>query len=135
MAPRELDIKISTEGRDKGKVFHLLEMDAYHAEWWAMRVISALVRANPELATTYMEGQGMAALAMAGVKALMMLAPEDAKPILDEMMDCVSVKPDSKNQNIVRPRLPNDIEEVRTRMQLRSEVFTLHTGFSLPGSR
>lgn len=135
MARKEIDIRITEDGRDKGKTFHLLEMDADQAEWWAIRVISALVRANPELATSYAEGAGMAALAMAGVKALMLLDPIDAKPLLDQMMTCVSIKPDPKNPNIVRQLLPNDIEEVRTRLQLRSEVFALHTGFSIPGSR
>src|SRR5574337_823872 len=103
MPRKEIDIRITDEGRDKGKVFHILEMDADQAEWWAMRVISALIRANPELATTYLEGAGMAALAMAGVKALMMLDPIDAKPLLDQMMTCISVKPDPKNPNITRP--------------------------------
>jgi len=135
MPRKEIDVRITDEGRDKGKVFHLQEMDADQAEWWAIRTISALVRANPDLASSYIEGRGMAALAMAGVQALMMLDPIDAKPLLDQMMECVSIKPDPKNPNIIRKLLPNDIEEIMTRVKLRSEVFTLHTGFSLPGNR
>jgi hypothetical protein len=135
MARKELTITITDEGRDKGKTFKIVEMAADQAEWWAIRTLLALGRANPELGAAYEAGMGMAALAVAGLKSFMMLDPMDAKPLLDEMMACVEILPDRNNPNIVRPLFPEDIEEITTRLKLRSEVFQLHTGFLLPGRR
>lgn len=132
---KEKDIIIHAEGRDKGKVFHITEMAAEQAEWWAVRAMLALGRSNPDLGQAYDEGAGMGALAIAGLKAFMRVNPDDAKPLLDEMMTCVKIKPDPKRPDFVRPLLPEDIDEFMTRVKIRSEVFELHTGFSLPGSR
>jgi hypothetical protein len=135
MARKEITIMIAEDGRDKGKQFRIREMDADKAEWWAIRTLLALGKANPDLGNAYEAGMGMAALAVAGLKSFMMLHPEDAKPLLDEMMSCIDVLPDPKNPNVIRPLFPEDIEEVATRLKLRSEVFQLHTGFLLPGRR
>ncbi|MCI0152402.1 hypothetical protein KNO81_42165 [Paraburkholderia sediminicola] len=53
----------------------------------------------------------------------------DAELLLDEMMGCVSIQPNPADPKIVRGLIPDDIEEVNTRVLLRREVFRLHTGF------
>jgi hypothetical protein len=131
---KELDILIDDEGRDKGKTFHITEMSAYDAEAWAIRAILALTNANVELGQDFDPGMGMANFTGAAFRALLAMHYEDAKPLLDEMMRCVTIKPDPMHPNITRPLLENDTEEVKTLFRLRTAVLTLHTGFSLPGS-
>jgi hypothetical protein len=117
-------------GRDSGKVYVLTEMPASRAERWATRAILALTRAGID----FPENAGMAELASIGVKALGKVDFHDAEVLMDEMMECVKIQRDKKNPMLVHPLLEDDIEEVATRFRLKMEVFTLHTGFSLPGA-
>ncbi|MEG4669546.1 hypothetical protein UXP85_25165, partial [Enterobacter cloacae] len=53
----------------------------------------------------------------------------DARPLLDELMKCVQAVPNPADQNIKRPLIDDDTEEVMTRLKLRGEVFKLHVDF------
>ena len=111
------------DSRDFGKSFLLTEMDAETAEWWAFRVLQALLGSDAEIDFK----APLAQMARQGLGALAKLSPTQAKPLLDEMMDCVSVQlPGGKGS---RQLLPNDIEEVATRVKLRGAMVELHTGF------
>lgn len=127
------DVKIDAPGRDHGKVFVIREMAAIPAEKWAYRLIMALARAGADV--QMIQGSGMAGLAAAGIQALPMLDFRDAEPLMDEMMSCVSIKPDpGKNPTFVRELAQNgddgdDIEEVGTLMRLRKEILELHLRF------
>jgi len=44
-------------------------------------------------------------------------------------MGCITIKPDPRNPAITRPLLDDDIEEVKTLLELRMEVLKLHTDF------
>uniref|UniRef100_A0AAU6W2K2 Tail assembly chaperone n=4 Tax=unclassified bacterial viruses TaxID=12333 RepID=A0AAU6W2K2_9VIRU len=109
--------------RDAGKSFLVTEMDAEGAEWWAFRVLQAVLGSDAEV-----DFQApLAQLARQGLGALAKLSPTQAKPLLDEMMQCVAVSlPGGKGS---RALLPNDIEEVGTRVLLRKAVMELHVGF------
>lgn len=130
---REVDVTVETEGRDKGKVFHLREMSADAAEEWAFRIFLSLSRAGVDLPAEVMNG-GMAAVAacMPGIMASVLingvgsLEFAELRPLLAQMMDCVQIREPS----VIRSLTPDDIEEVATRIFLRGEVFKLHTGFS-----
>ena len=122
-----LDVTISDAGRDLGKVFILTEMPASKVEKWAARAILALCKSGFDVP----DGAGMEFIAVAGLKALGGLNFFDAEPLLDEMMECVQIRPDPSKPNVVRALIEDDIEEVKTRLQLRAEVFTLHTNFSI----
>ena len=128
---KTVDVEIFDEGRDKGKVFHIKEKSAYEAEEWAIRALLALSRANAEMADVD-TGMGMAAFAGNAFKALMNMDFYEAKPLLDEMMTCVKIRPDPMNPQITRDLMPDDIEEVATLIKLRREIFNLHTGFFRP---
>jgi hypothetical protein len=117
-------------GRDAGKVFIITEMPASRAERWATRAILALGRAGID----FPEGSGMAELASVGIKALANLDFRDAEQLMDEMMGCVKIQRDPKKPMMVFDLIEEDIEEVKTRFKLKMEVFTLHSGFSLPGA-
>lgn len=123
-------VTVQTEGRDKGKQFKLTEMAADRAERWATRAFFAMtangVDVPPELLNL-----GMGAIAAVGVRSILTMQFEEAAILLDEMMECVEVLPDPRRPDFTRPLDSDDIEEVTTRLMLRSEVFELHTGFSV----
>lgn len=116
------------DSRDAGKSFLITEMGSEAAEWWAFRVLQALLGSDAEI-----DFQApLAQMARQGLGALAKLPPAQAKPLLDEMMSCVSVQlPGSGG---TRKLLPDDIEEVTTRVKLRSKMVELHTGFFASGA-
>jgi hypothetical protein len=121
-------VKIDEEGRDRGKVFILTEMPASQAEKWATRAILALGRSGIDIGV--LQHAGMAGIAVAGLRALAGIAFAEAEPLMDEMFRCIAIQPDPQRPDFARPLIEEDIEEVRTRARLRSEVFALHVGFS-----
>lgn len=127
---KEIDITISDEGRDLGKVFHIREMPASQAEKWAMRALMAVGKSGIDIGEGFAAG-GMKNVAILGVYALVRMNFGDAEPLLDELMDCVSIKP---SPTIARKLIEDDVEEVATRIKLKQAVLELHTGFSFGGS-
>ena len=131
-------VTIDDEGRDKGKTFVLKEMPASIAERWATRALLTLARSGVQLPAD-IEKAGWAGMALLGFQALSQAKFEDVQPLLDEMWQCVSIRPDARHPEIVRPLLwtldgeGDDIMEVMTMLKLRAEIFNLHSGFSLPG--
>ena len=120
------------DNRDKGKRFLITEMPALRAEKWAARAMLALTKSGQDV--DHIKGGGMAALAVAGLKALQHLDFADAEPLMDEMMECVQIIPDPKHPETARPLVQygaegDDIEEIDTRVELRTRIFRLHTGF------
>ncbi|MDQ0018996.1 phage tail assembly chaperone [[Curtobacterium] plantarum] len=127
MARKEL-FYTETKGRDAGKVFYIREMSATQAEWWAIRAGMAMARSGVDLPDNFAD-MGIAAMAGTGLKMVSQIPPAEAKPLLDELMECVQCVPDASNQNIKRRLIDDDIEEIATRLKLRAEVFKLHVDF------
>lgn len=142
--------RVEAEGRDKGKTFVLTEMSSDQAERWAIRFLLALSAGGheipDELAETGMAGvaavmsgapqsneaqRGLGAMITWAVKAISGLSWKDASPLLDEMMSCVTIQPDPAVPAFTRALIPDDVEEIATRFQIRREVFKLHLSFSL----
>lgn len=120
------EITITAEGRDKGNRYLITEMPASQAEEWAWRAFSAIARAGVDIPPNIAE-MGMAGIVIVGFNKVFAAHFDDAKPLLDQIMGCVqSVQP-----ALTRALIEDDIEEVATRLLLRSEVFELHTSFSL----
>jgi hypothetical protein len=139
MARKSGVVTIAAEGRDKGKTFVVREMAADHAERWALRAFGAMARAGVEIPENLLLS-GMAGLAAMGLKAFLAAPYEEVGPLLDEMMGCVHFRDEAAPMNeatgepVDRALMPDDIEEVATRVQLRDEVFQIHTGFSVAAS-
>lgn len=128
MARKTATYVVADEGRDKGKTFLLTEMSAAKAEDWALRALLALSAANtqaPDDAPTL----GMAGLAEIGVKKLLALPFSVLKPLLEELMGCVEIVPDTHRPQVHRALIDGDVEEVVTRMKLKWEVLQLHLDF------
>lgn len=128
-------IKITNEGRDFGKHFRITEMSCDQGEWWAIRAFLAFAKSGIELPDSVTQA-GMAGVAAMGASKLLQsfgnIEPEVAKPLLDEMMSCVSFQnnPDD-HENGHRKMISSDIEEISTRFKIRLAWFELHTGFSM----
>lgn len=130
-------------GRDTGKTFLITEWAAETAEKWAFRSILAYNRGGGEIPIGQMAGEGMEAIAILGVNTFLrgQMQAEEVIPILDQLLECVSVIRDPKARDassgdVVATSIvsPDDIEEVKTRLWLRSEVLRVHTGFSMAAS-
>jgi hypothetical protein len=124
---KEIDITIDTEGRDKGKVFHITEMAAIPAEKWAYRAVLAIVGNGKIAMPQSAAGASMATLAAMGVGMLSGANWDAVEPLLDEMMKCVQIK----EPLLTRSLNDFDLEEIDTVIFLRKEVLKLHMGFSL----
>ena len=133
MARKNLIYKVADEGRDKGKSFVLTEMDAEAAEDWGMRALLALMGAGVEMPDDF-DSLGMAGMVELGFKALGKLSWDVAKPLLNEMKQCIQFMPDSSKPHIVRGLFDGDIEEIPTLIKLRIEVWKLHVGFLTAGA-
>lgn len=128
---KTVEIKIPKDklgGRDGGKTFLITEMPADPGEKWARHALSLMVKAGLQIDISTLAG-GWSALAATGIKAALLALDENADPLLDEMMECVTIIVPAMPKG--RKLAPGDIEEVMTIVRLREEVMTLHTGFSI----
>jgi hypothetical protein len=128
MARKVVDVTIDAEGRDHGKLFRITEMSATQAEKWAFRAVLALGAAGVELPDGIAES-GMAGLRHIALGLFLKIPFAEAEPLLDELFSCITILPNPKNPTVVRPLVPDDTEEVITRLRLRMEVVNLHLGF------
>ncbi len=128
MARKELYYTVEDKGRDNGKKFYIREMSATQAEWWAIRAILAMANNGINLPDN-LSDMGMAGMAKVGLEMVAKIPPEDARPLLDELMKCVQAVPNPDDLNIKRPLIDDDTEEVITRLKIRGEVFKLHVDF------
>lgn len=129
MALKTTNITID-KGRDAGKRFFIKEMTAFDIEWWAARLlISALGAENVDLTKV----AAMGTLAQMGISLIAKVQKEDAKPLMDEMLSCVTIAPNPKDPTVQRPVDADDIEDVTTLFKLRVEWFKLHADFLKQG--
>lgn len=119
--------------RDRGKMYFLEEWPAARAERWGDQMALALIRSNVQLSMD-MRGIGMEGIAILGINAMLAGGIDGgvALPLWDELLECVKIIRNPKRPDFAQPLIGDeDIEEVATRIFLRSEVLRLHTGFSL----
>jgi len=143
MGRKIADVTIADEGRDKGKVFSLVEMSASAAEKWAGRALFVAAQSGADILNVR---AGMAGVATLSIGTVLGAKFSEVEPLLDEMFECVAYRPDPRNPAIMRggrycnipgvmtvigPLVETDIEEVMTRVKLRQELLTLHLGFSI----
>ena len=135
-------VVIEADGRDQGKTFLIVEKSAYDAERWATRALMALSRAGVEVGDETIRS-GAVGILIAGLEAFKALPFEEAEPLLDEMLGCITFVPDpnkidpNSGRPLSRPVMrgddlnDGDIADVATLLKLRSEVLELHLGFSI----
>lgn len=127
--------------RDAGKHFLITEWPAERAEKWALAALMAFNRGGGEFGVEHAIGRGMEGIAVIGVQTFLrgQMRAEETIPLLDQLLECVQLVRDPAARDVATglpvatPIVsPDDVEEVQTRLWLRSEVLKLHTGFS-PG--
>ena len=126
----EARFTVEQDNRDQGKVFLLTEMSATQAERWALRALWGMAATGTELPEDFLT-LGLPGLAQLGFRAFLSMPWEIARPLTDEMMDCIQIIRDPGGAALVQRVLESDIEEVETRLRLKAAVFQLHTGFSM----
>jgi len=133
MARKIVKYVVQDEGRDKGKVFVITELPSARAERWALRAFLALSQNGVDIPDDVSKG-GMGGLAAYGLSVLGHIPFAEAEVLFSEMFECIQIQPNPADQAIVRGLVPDDIEEISTRMKLRMEVFKLHVDFLLAGA-
>jgi hypothetical protein len=136
---KEKIVTITTENRDRGKMFRLVEMPADQGEKWAFRALLALSRGGMQLPAGIFDA-GMPGLAsvvpylvIVGLRSLHAATWAELEPLLDEMMLCVKYQPPQSGvpaQDLIGGA-NGQIEEIRTRVMLRQEILELHVDPSL----
>lgn len=138
MARQYIDVE-AKGGRDAGKVYRITEMSAEVGEWFAYRLIGALVDADKDgklssLWDMFGKAGNLEVLAGAGLKtigSLLMLADQSRiKPLLEEMKGCWKMKCEG---DFMRNLTAEDIEEVSTLAMLRMKTLELHMNFFMAG--
>lgn len=125
MARKQLDIAITDENRDKGKIFRITELPATEAQNIADRVFVAAMNCGVEVPGD--PGKiGMAELWASGITMLHKIPYEWLAPILDKFDQCVQIVTDS---GFARKLVPGDIEEIPTVFKLRAATIKLHFDF------
>lgn len=118
--------------RDAGKSFKITEADADKAERWGIRVLLLASGAGVQLPMDF-ASRGLEGIAIIGWNVILggQIDPQKFIPLYNELLDCVEIIRDPRHPDSTTPLgSPDDIEEVKTRMWLRSEVLDLHLGFS-----
>lgn len=129
MARKVLKLKITDEGRDKGKTFVITEMPARRGHQWATRALFGVMNAGVEIPDNIMSA-GFAGVAAIGIKALGQLSVDVAEPLLNELLECVVIMPDPSKPEVTRELIDDDLEEIVTIFKLQKEALALHINFS-----
>lgn len=131
---RTLDITIEAENRDKGKVYHLEEMDAWSALLWAKHAVSAAARNGTDLGAIDLgDMSSMESLLRLGLTRIMSAPDRETDELVREaIFKCIKFKPSAA---AVRGLMDGDIEEIATYLKLCMELASLHVGFSIGGGQ
>jgi hypothetical protein len=134
MARRREKVVIAHEGRDHGKVFWITEMAATDVEYWAGRLLTMLAAGNTNVPPGFFQMGLEGCAAWIAVHGIGGIDWTTCKPLLDEMMQCVTVQPDPDRENIIRRLdIRDDIQELTTLLTIREAWFDTHLGFSVRG--
>jgi hypothetical protein len=125
---KTVNYTVTAANRDQGKTFLITEMSSAQSEEWAARALFTAMNCGVEIPDELLSS-GLAGLAAIGVKSLARVPFDMAKPLFDQMMECVQIIPDRANPEFVRPLIDDDIEEVGTRLMLRKATLDLHMDF------
>lgn len=114
------------------RMYRVTEMPCPAAEKWAVRAL-LLLRGSGERIPENLGGIGWEAIGILGINVFLQgsIKPDELEPLMDQLMTCVQIVRDPKHPDVATDLVSDDdVEEVQTRLWLKSEVIRLHTGFS-----
>jgi hypothetical protein len=120
-------------GRDDGRTFLITEKSALQIEKWSWRMFIA-VKGTSAHVDEAIARLGAIGVAIRGLNSFLAADVKfsDIDPLLDELLTCVQMIRDPRRPDVTTPLIiDTDIEEPRTLLWLRSEVLSLHLGFSV----
>jgi len=151
MARREKIITIQKEGRDKGKVFKIIEMPPLQGEFWGLKALQALAQTdvnlpenffampmaslanigNPNLHEEGKEENGKISFVQKLIDAFKKLPIDTMRVLNDEIMEYVKYIPNPKTPSYVQELSvdENSIEEISTYLLIQKELVVLNLGF------
>ena len=115
-------IELTLQDGDRDLTVVIEKMDAYAAESW-------MIRAGLLLGREVLEAKDMKDL-QSLIRSLCQVNYEDAKPLLDELLACCSVKSGKLTKRLPSPGL---IESPITLLRLRVEALKTNFGFLFTG--
>lgn len=124
MARSIVGVTIEAPGRDYGKTFRITERETEQTEAWLARALLALANAGVEI-PAHLAAAGVSGLAHFDPTTLRGVPWSEAKPLLDEMLDCVELI-DPAQPGVGNPLKPGDVEQLGTLLRLRMEVAKMH---------
>lgn len=131
-------VTVQFEGRDKGAQYLLTEMVASQGEKWAMKALLAMLHNTVIDLPEGWQQAPMMVVAGIGIAKLLAGIPFSTMDELgNELMGCITpqalpnMQGNIEQLSIRRSLVEADIQEISTRAWLKSEVFELHTGFSV----
>lgn len=131
MARRTEYVTIDNENRDKGKTYLITEMPASQAEMWAIKAMLAIGdKVQVPEGATDLGMAGLASVMLSNSSALLGASFESVQDLMDEMFGCIKMCPNPNDKSVTRHLIEDDIEEITTRIKLRSRVLALHLDFS-----
>lgn len=112
-----------SNGRDKGKKFIVTEMDAWKAEYWAIRALSGMARAGYNLSQVLAVGaQTLEKLAQFSLASLLVIEQNLQDELSAELIENTEVLlPDGNKRKL----LTEDVLDGGTLMELRTASFLL----------
>lgn len=116
------------DSRDNGKTYLLKEMSPPKAEKWAMKALLLIARSGINIDPVR---PNMGLMGLAAVSSLPLITFPELEPLMDEMMECVSIVPKGKDaRKLMFSGGDSDIEDVATFTRLRKDLLELHLGFT-----
>jgi hypothetical protein len=138
---RTKTVTVTFDGRDKGAQYLITEMPASQGEKWATKALLAMLHnGSVDLPEGWQQAPMMIVAGIGILKLLAAVPFSVADELGSELMACITpvALPNLNNQieklSLSRSLIEEDIQEITTRAWLKSEVFELHTGFSITGA-
>jgi hypothetical protein len=133
MARKEITIDI--QDRDQLLTFKIRQMSVMQLESWGTRVIMLLAAAGAKVpegydlkaAITFLKENSGAMLGNLGN-----MDYERARPLLDELLSCCSIKIGNLEKRCTPEVVDDHVQDVKTLLTLRKEALVLNVGFIKP---
>ena len=126
---------ITIQDQDQELTFKIRQMSATQLESWGIRVILLIAAAGVKVPAGYDLKAAVAFLkenSGALLGNLGSLDFEKAKPLLDELLACCSIKIGNLEKRCTPEVIDDHVQDVKTLLTLRKEAIKLNVGFSKP---